>query len=97
MTVCFATREPVKRVEAARPSPQTASCEFVRALRLWLGSTRGPCIMWNRAGSTTSPIVVEEPMALEFTVCKVRWERFRQTRLLLTLYMWFDIIPIERR
>ncbi len=30
-------------------------------------------IMWNRAGGAESKM--EESMALEFTICEVRWER----------------------
>jgi hypothetical protein len=44
--------------------------------------------MWNRPGSPARGIVgfgplgakpnMEEPMALEFTICEVRWERYRR-------------------
>ena len=50
-------REPVKREEVSRLSPQAASLEFARVLRVWLDSTRGPCIMWNRASSARRRIV----------------------------------------
>jgi len=33
--------------------------------------------MWNRAGSPAEP-TMEEPMALEFSICEVRWERYRR-------------------
>src|SRR5882724_1284001 len=32
-------------------------------------------IMWNRAGSSARPYG-EESMALEFSICEVRWERY---------------------
>src|SRR5258708_22778236 len=45
-------------------------------------------IMWNRAGSPARRIVgfgplgaepkMEEPMALKFSICEVRWERYRR-------------------
>src|SRR6266481_3762231 len=44
--------------------------------------------MWNRAGSSARRIVgfgprgaepkMEEPMALEFSICEVHWERYRR-------------------
>ena len=42
-------REPVKRAEVSRLSPQAASPEFARVLQPWPGSTRGPC-KWISAG-----------------------------------------------
>jgi len=56
-----AMREPVKREEVSRLSPQAASLEFARVLRVWLDSTRGPCIMWNRASSARRRIVGSAP------------------------------------
>src|SRR6266702_7267938 len=42
-------REPVKRAEASRLSPQVASREFARVLRPWPDNTRGLC-KWTSTG-----------------------------------------------
>jgi hypothetical protein len=71
---------------------QEASSEFGQALRLSCGSRPGPCIMWNRPvlrpgrmvvlgcgpAAVGAPPPLEEPMAMEFTIREVRWERYRR-------------------